>query len=133
RNMAERQLPSAISLVDLGEHRLKDLTSPERIYQVAADGLQRNFDPLTSLLRQANNLPIQLTSFVGREEEIEQLKARVLAAPLVTLTGPGGCGKTRLAMQVAAELVDEFKDGVWFVDLVSVQDPEAAPLAVASV
>ena len=109
---------------DLGEHRLKDLAQPERIHQLVAPDLFADFPPLRSLEHLSNNLPAQMTSFVGRETEIAELTALIEQHRLVTLVGSGGVGKTRLSLQVAADLVDGFSDGVWFVEL--------APLARAS-
>jgi Adenylate and Guanylate cyclase catalytic domain len=110
-------LPSASSLVDLGEHRLKDLARPERVFQLASANLQIDFPPLASLDARPNNLPVQPTPLIGRQQEIEAVRALLARhdVRLVTLTGPGGAGKTRLALQVAAELIDDFQDGVFFV------------------
>ncbi len=131
---ATRQLAGAdvagIGFRDLGEHRLKDLAHPERLYQLLAPGLDEAFPPLRSLEVRPNNLPVQLTSFVGRAE-IEAASARLRGARLLTLTGPGGTGKTRLALQLAAELGEEFPDGVFFVALDAVADPGLVPSAIA--
>jgi len=117
-SQATRDLVGADELRDLGEHRLKDLTAPERIYQLG----DHDFPPLKSIDR--TNLPVTATPLVGRETELAELLALLRnATRLVTLTGPGGSGKTRLALQVAAELVDEFQDSVYFVSLAPVQDP----------
>src|SRR3990172_1398374 len=99
-------LPVDVTLRDLGEHRLKDLTRPERIFQVVASDVPGDFPPIKSLNTLPNNLPIQLTSFVGREREIASVKHHLAADRLVTLTGAGGAGKTRLALEVAAELLE---------------------------
>ncbi|MFN8484526.1 MAG: tetratricopeptide repeat protein [Anaerolineae bacterium] len=111
-------LPLAVALRDLGEHRLKDLARPERVYQLVAADLPADFPPLTSLEAHANNLPIQPTVFIGRETELRELRMLLRQADtrLVTLTGPGGTGKTRLALQVVASVLDQFDDGVCFVD-----------------
>jgi predicted ATPase len=114
-------------LRDLGEHRLKDLTAPERIYQLG-DG---DFPPLKSLNQ--TNLPVQPTPLVGRERELADLIELVRSHSLVTLTGAGGSGKTRLALQAAAELVDHFADGAWFVSLASLTDASLVEPAIASV
>ena len=121
---------SSIELVDLGEHRLRDLTNTERIFQVVSPGLARDFPPLRSLDTLPGNLPRQLTSFVGREAEIAAVAELVRASSLVTLTGVGGVGKTRLALQVAAEVLPHFRDGAWFAELAGVRDPDAVPDAL---
>ena len=110
---------------DLGEHRLKDLTQPQRLYQLVATGLQAQFPPLRTLENRPTNLPSQATPLVGRADELEALHALLAddGTRLVTLTGPGGTGKTRLALHAAAEAVELFRNGVWFVALEAVQDP----------
>ena len=110
-SQSTRDLGGADSLRDLGEHRLKDLTAPERIYQLG-DG---DFPPLKTLHQ--TNLPVQQTALIGRDRELSEVVELVRSHRLVTLTGAGGSGKTRLALQAAAELIDEFADGVWFVSL----------------
>ena len=117
--------PPDVTLRDLGEYRLRDLLEPERIWQVLAPGLQANFPPPRTLERLETNLPMQPTTLVGREAEIAHVSAMIErdGARLVTLTGPGGTGKTRLALAVAAEALDAFPDGVWFVDLAPLTDP----------
>lgn len=119
--------PDGVGLLDLGEHRMKDLTSPVRIYQVTHPDLPADFPPLASLNRARHNLPVQLSSFVGRGRELRELVALVLDHPLVTVTGFGGMGKTRAALQVGAELADGDGDGVWFVDLSAVRDAQSIP------
>ena len=109
-------LPEGMRLRDLGTHRLRDLQEPERVYQLEHDG-PKAFPPLRSLDARPNNLPLQLTSFVGREEEIKSVQQALRSSRIVTLVGPGGSGKTRLAIQVGAEFNDPFPDGVWFVEL----------------
>ena len=121
-----------VDLVDLGEHRLRDLNRSERVYQVTGGGLPRHFPPLRSLGSVANNLPLQLTSFVGRDDAVAAVRTLVANDRLVTLTGSAGCGKTRLAVHVAAELLDDFGDGVSFVDLAPLSDPDLVPDAIAS-
>ncbi len=116
-------LPPGVELRDLGERRLKDLTRPEHIYQLLASDLPAEFPPLRALDAFRTNLPAQLTSFVGREKEISAIKQLITANRLTTLTGPGGTGKTRLSLQVAADLLDSFSDGVWFVELAQLADP----------
>ncbi len=127
-------LPS-VTLRDLGEYRLRDLLEPERIWQAIAPGLQSSFPPPQTLERLETNLPMQLTTLVGREAEIAHVSAKIEreGARLVTLTGPGGTGKTRLALAVAAEALDAFPDGVWFVDLAPLTDPALVLPGIASV
>lgn len=123
-------LVTDVELLDLGERRLRDLSGALRLFQVCADGLRHDFPPLKTIDGVPGNLHVQATSFVGRE--VEELTAAVKAHRLVTLTGVGGVGKTRLALQVAGELVPEFADGVWLVELAPVGDPVAVPDAVAT-
>jgi predicted ATPase/class 3 adenylate cyclase len=111
------------TLVDLGQHRLRDLQQPERVWQLAGDGLRRDFPPLRSLDVFTHNLPLQRSSFVGRETELRALGELLATQRLVTITGVGGCGKTRLALEVAARAVERFADGVCFVDLAPQTDP----------
>jgi predicted ATPase/class 3 adenylate cyclase len=127
---AEARL-SSIELRDVGEHRLKDVSRPIRLYQLVGEGLPDDFPPLRTLGSKTDNLPRQLTSFVGREE-LDQGKRLLAGTRLLTLTGPGGTGKTRLALQLAAELSEEFSNGVVFVPLDAVRDPELVPSAIAS-
>ncbi len=122
----------AVDLTDLGPHRLKDLQRPERLYQVGARDLPAAFPPLKSLNASPNNLPVQLTSFIGRSREIVQARQMLEGARLVSLLGPGGTGKTRLALQVAAEVFERFPDGVWLVELAPISDPMLVAEAVAS-
>jgi predicted ATPase/class 3 adenylate cyclase len=128
---ADVQAP--VQFRDLGEHRLKDLTRPERLYQALVSDLPLDFPPLRSLSVLPNNLPAQLTSFIGREQEVKELSRRLQSIRLLTLTGAGGIGKTRLAIEVAAEVLAEFKDGVWLVELASLTDPALVPQAVATI
>ncbi len=124
-------LPADIALRDLGQHRLKDLAQPQHLYQVVAPGLPAEFPPLQSLDAHPNNLPIQLTSFIGREREMRDVAHLLERHRLVTLVGAGGSGKTRLALQVAAHLMDVYPDGIWWVDLAGLADPTVVPQAVA--
>lgn len=119
-------LPADVPLRDLGEHRLKDLTRPEHIYQVAASDLPAAFPPLKTLDMHHHNLPVQLTPFIGREQAMAALRARLLdpQTHLLTLTGPGGTGKTRLALQIAAEVLEAFPDGVYFVNMAPIGDAD---------
>ena len=114
-----------LELRDLGEHRLVGLSCTERVWQVCAPGLDREFPPLRSVDALAGNLPRQVTSFVGREAEVNEVARLVRSRPLVTLTGVGGVGKTRLALEVAAEVVAEFPDGAWLCELAPLSDPDA--------
>jgi predicted ATPase/class 3 adenylate cyclase len=127
-------LPDGVGLRDLGEHRLKDLTAPEHVFQLDIDGLSVDFPPLRSLTNPAlhHNLPRYASSFVGRTAELGELQALVGEGRLVTLVGAGGCGKTRLAVQVAAELLDGTGDGVWLVELAALVDPTMVAATVAS-
>lgn len=127
------QLPEGITLRDMKENRLKGWTTPEHLWQVVAADLQQDFPPLSTLNSAPNNLPIQVTSFVGRENEIAELKQSLTKTRLVTLTGSGGTGKTRLSLQVAAEILDRFKDGVWFIELAPITDPDLVPNTVANI
>ena len=126
------RLPEGASLEDLGLHRLRDLTIPERVFQLAHADLPAAFPPLASLDAFRHNLPIQVTSFVGRTAELATVMALVREHRLVTLTGSGGAGKTRLALQVGAELLEAFDDGVWFADLAPISDPALVPATVAA-
>ena len=126
-------LLSGVDLIDLGPRRLRDLPTPVRVFQVQADGLRTEFPALRALDASPGNLRAATTSFIGRESEVAELQAAVKAHRLVTLTGVGGVGKTRLALEVAARLADEFPDGVWFFELAAVTDPAAVPDAVAAV
>jgi predicted ATPase len=126
-------LLSGVDLMDLGQRRLRDLPAPIGVFQVRATGLRTDFPPLRALDASPGNLPGATTSFIGRESEVAELHAAAKAHRLVTLTGVGGVGKTRLALEVAGWLVDEFPDGVWFFELAAVTDPAAVPDAVAAV
>lgn len=133
KELSEGAIDSPLSLRDLGLHRLRDLAHPEQVYQVVAPGLPDTFPPLRSLEVLPNNLPLQLTPFIGRETEISQIESAIKEAHLVTLVGAGGVGKTRLALQSAADLLDTFDDGVWFVDLALIRETEQVPRAIAEV
>jgi predicted ATPase/class 3 adenylate cyclase len=125
-------LPEDASLRDLGAHRLKDLQQPEHLFQLLHPALPADFPPLHSLEAFAHNLPRQLTSFIGREREMREVKEFLATTWLLTLTGSGGCGKTRLALQVAADLLEAYADGVWLVELAALADPTLVPQTVAS-
>ncbi len=120
--LSQGMMPSQATLHDLGEHRLRDLTHPEQVYQLNAPGLSTEFPPLRSLDALPNNLPLQLTQLVGRENDLAEIETLLAKHRLVTLVGAGGVGKTRLSLQVGAELLDKFDDGVWFVDLAPLND-----------
>ena len=121
-DLAQGLLPAQTSLRDLGPHRLKDLAFPEQVYQLCGTGLRSDFPSLRSLDTFAHNLPQQLTTFVGRDDELAEIRALLESARLVTLVGTGGVGKTRLALQVAADLLERFPDGVWLVELAPLRD-----------
>ena len=125
RDLVQRDLPQGVSLKDLGAHRLKDLQHPSHLFQLVMPGLPAVFPPLKTLDAAHHNLPVQPTPFIGREQEVGAVQ-RLLerdGVRLLTLTGPGGTGKTRVALQVAAELSEGFPDGVFFVDLAPISDP----------
>ncbi len=126
-------LLTGVDLIDLGPRRLRDLPTPVQVFQVQADGLRTDFPSLRALDVGPGNLRPALTSLIGRESEVAELQAAVKAHRLVTLTGVGGVGKTRLALEVAERLHDEFPDGVWVFELAAVTDPAAVPDAVAAV
>ena len=125
-------LPPRVALRDLGERRLRDLVRPEHVFQVETADLPSAFPPLKTPDALQNNLPIQLTTFVGRERELSEIKRLLTDARLLTLTGPGGTGKTRLSVQAAGLLLDRFPDGVWLVELAPLSDAGLVPQAVAS-
>lgn len=125
-------LPQGASLKDLGEHRLRDLARPERVFQLTHADLPADFPSLRSLSAFPNNLPQQLTSFIGRESEASEIRERLGEARMITLTGAGGCGKTRLALHVAADALDRFPDGVCWVDLAPLTDGALVAEAVAA-
>ena len=125
-------LPPGFELLDLGEHRLRDLSRAERVFQLCAPGLVHDFPSLRSLDAFPGNLPLQLTSFVGRDQELTAIAKAFDTTRLVTLTGVGGVGKTRLAMQVAAAALPDFPDGAWFCELAAANDADAMAQVVAS-
>jgi predicted ATPase len=126
-------LLSGIDLVDLGPRRLRDVPTPVGMFQVQAPGLPTDFPPLRTLDTSPGNLRFATSSFIGRESELDEVQAAIKRHQLVTLTGVGGVGKTRLALEIARRLVDEFPDGVWIFELAAVNDPAAVPDAVAAV
>ncbi|MGH2690920.1 MAG: adenylate/guanylate cyclase domain-containing protein [Actinomycetota bacterium] len=121
--LSEHATPEGIAFRDLGEHRLRDIPNPEHLYQVVAEGLPDEFPALHSVDARPNNLPMPLTTFVGRRRELDELKESVGQARLVTLTGPGGTGKTRLSIEAARELLPDFENGAFFVPLAPITDP----------
>lgn len=125
-------LLEGVSLRDLGEHQLRDIARPERVYQLVHPDLPDEFPTLKSTGSRTNNLPAELTSFVGRESEMAQIRKLLEETRILTLTGSGGCGKTRLALHLCSDLLDEYADGVWWADLAPVIDAQLVPNAVAS-
>ncbi|HEY4439039.1 MAG TPA: adenylate/guanylate cyclase domain-containing protein [Candidatus Elarobacter sp.] len=130
-DLLQGEMPPQSSLRDLGAHRLKDLARPEQVYQLIAPDLPETFPALRSLDELPNNLPRQLSSFVGREDVLTEIVALIERSPLVTLVGTGGAGKTRCAVQVGAEVLDGSGDGVWLVELAPISDPALVPSVIA--
>ena len=129
-SLVRDDLPGGCALVDLGEHRLRDLARQVRIFQLTGPGLRDQFPPLRTLEAFAGNLPVQLSSFVGREAELAELAAAMRGSALVTVTGPGGVGKTRLALHAAADQLPSFRDGAWLCELAPASDGEMMAQAV---
>ena len=132
RGLAERELPAGTTVRALGAHRLKDLVQPEDLFDLVIDGLPSDFPPPRTLDARPNNIPAQLTTFVGRTEELGEVERLLEANRLVTLTGPGGSGKTRLALEVASRTLSRYKDGAFFVDLSAVTDPALVASSLAT-
>ena len=132
RDLSRDRLPEGVQLVDLGVHRLRDLGRAEQVFGLVHPELPASFPPLRSLETMPTNLPSELTSFVGRRHELTQIGQLLAQARLLTLTGSGGCGKTRLALQAAADALDAYPDGVWWVELARVEDAALVPAAVIS-
>ena len=132
RALVEHDLPSGVTIRDLGPHRMKDIELPERLHQLVIDGLPADFPPVRAIGDRPTNLPPESTSFVGREREVAEVTALLSDARLLTLIGPGGTGKTRLAMRVAANQLDRFPDGVFWVDLSEISDPGLVTSAIAT-
>lgn len=130
--LAKEALPNGVSLLDKGQHRLKGISSLEQIYQLSSADLQNQFPPLRSLESFKHNLHRQLTSFVGREKELSEVKSLLAGTQLLTLLGPGGTGKTRLMLQVAEEVIHKYPDGVWFVELAPLTNPTKIPDRIAA-
>lgn len=131
--LAREHLPENVSLLDLGEHRLKNLSRPENIFQLNISDLPGDFPPLQSLSTTPNNLPTQLTSFIGRDREMAEIKALLDSARLVTLTGSGGTGKTRLSIEVGTHELSYFPNGIWLLELAPLTDPDQIIPALAQV
>ena len=130
-SLLREALPTGLALVDLGRHRLKDLV-PQKIYQLIGEGLPDTFPPLRSLDARPNNLPTQTTTFIGREHEVATALRLLETTRLLTLTGPGGTGKTRLVVHLAADLLDRYPDGAWLIELATVTDPAGVGPTVAA-
>jgi len=133
RDLVEGRLGGGFGLQRLGEFRLRDLAEPELIYQLTHAGLPADFPPIRTLAERSGNLPLPVSSFIGRERELEQTAAALGQARVVTLTGPGGVGKTRLALQAAAQVAGRFGDGAWLCELAPVREPAGVDEAVAAV
>jgi predicted ATPase/class 3 adenylate cyclase len=131
--LVREHLPENTSLLDLGEHRLKNLSRPENIFQLNAPDLPSDFPPLQSLNKIPNNLPTQLTSFIGRDKEMAEIQSLLASARLVTLTGSGGTGKTRLSIEMGTQELASFPNGVWLLELAPLTDPEHIIPALAQV
>jgi predicted ATPase len=131
--LARDTLGAESGLVDLGEHRLRDLSRPERVFQLCSPGLPAEFPPLVSMDAFPGNLPLQVSPFIGRERELARVADAIEQTRVVTLTGVGGVGKTRLALQVAGEVLPTFREGAWLVELAAVRDPDGVVDAFAAV
>ncbi|CAG0961081.1 partial Putative HTH-type transcriptional regulator, partial [Anaerolineae bacterium] len=131
--VAREHLVADVSFIELGEHYLKGIVQSEKIHQVVASDLQRGFPPLNTIPAATNNLPQQLTSFIGRERELREASEKLTSARLLTLIGPGGTGKTRLSLQLGIEMLPNFTDGVWFIELAPLADPALILQTIASV
>ncbi len=129
--LARDALEDGVSLVDLGEHRLRDLSRPERVFELRASGLLSEFPALRTLDTYPTNLPLQLSSFVGRESELAAISEAMQQSRLVTITGVGGVGKTRVAVRIAAELLPEYADGAWLCELAASHDDDTMTQVVA--
>lgn len=133
RALVEHAIPEGVALRDLGEHRLKDLAHPEKVSQIVIPGLPADFPPIKTVDARRGNLPRQLTSFIGRARELREVKELLRTARLVTLLGPGGAGKTRLSLQVGVKMEERFEDGVFFVPLAPIADPDLLAPSIAGV
>jgi predicted ATPase/class 3 adenylate cyclase/DNA-binding XRE family transcriptional regulator len=133
RVIVGRQLPEGMTLREVGKYRLKDLNEPEHLYQLVIEDLPSNFPPLKSLEVMPNNLPVQLTSFIGREREMDEIRLLLGSARLITLTGAGGTGKTRLAIEVTRTIGDRYPDGIWLMDFAVLPEPSLIWQSMAAV
>jgi len=133
RALVEQGLPEGVRLRDLGRHRLKGLPAPERIFQLTAEDLPSDFPLIRSLDARQTNLPAALTSFIGRERQVTEITEGLSSSRLLTLTGPGGTGKTRLSVRAAEEVIGDYEHGCWFVALDALRDPQLVPSTVADV
>ena len=131
-NLLEDKISASITLRDMGLHKFANVPNASRLFQVIIPGLPQEFPPLRTLDHLPNNLPSQLTSFVGREKELGDVKRLLSHAHMLTLIGPGGTGKTRLSIQAASEMLDQYPDGIWFVELAPILDPLLVPRATAN-
>jgi predicted ATPase/class 3 adenylate cyclase len=131
-DLVQRNLSEGVTLKELGEHRLKGMALPEHLFQANAVGLPEEYPPLATAITHPNNLPIRLTSFIGREKEIEVVRSLLGQHRLVSLTGTGGTGKTRLCLKAAGLVLENYPHGAWLVELASLADPELVPKTVAS-
>lgn len=131
RVLVQHDLPEGVRLRDLGTHRLKDIAHSQHLYDVVIEGLPAEFPPVRTL-EVPSNLPAQLTSFVGRERELAEVGGLMASSRLVTLTGPGGSGKTRISLRAASLVLDRFPDGVFFVELASINEPDLVPSVIAA-
>jgi hypothetical protein len=129
--LSRDRLPEDVRLLDMGEHKFKGIAYPVRVFQVLAPHLQQEFSPIHTPDFLPNNLPAQLTSFVGRKKELEDVSRLLHNAHLLTLIGPGGTGKTRLSIQAASEMLDRYPDGVWLVELAPIAEPALVPRTTA--
>ncbi|HRI86602.1 MAG TPA: adenylate/guanylate cyclase domain-containing protein, partial [Ignavibacteria bacterium] len=120
---AAEQNPDIAEFRDLGMRKMKDIKNPVKLFQIVSKGLRQDFPPIKTIDERLNNLPVQVSSFIGREKELTEIKKLLTKSKLLTLTGPGGTGKTRLSIQTGYEVADEFENGVFIAELASVNDP----------
>ena len=132
-NLLHGHLPKDVGLLDIGEHTFKDIPQPVRVFQAVVPGLEKEFPALRARDASPNNLPLQLTSFIGREHELQEIQQMLATTRLLTLTGPGGTGKTRLSLQIGEKLLPSFADGVWIAELASLTDASFIPQTIAAI